>query len=271
MLFLVFVNNLIDQYYSKTMINISKHNLKNKHFNVNALMFMPDNYKQQAALLTHGYTSHKASIISWASRLCESGVACVLFDLPGHYLGSYNEVDSFKEFSQNAHYLFIDAYQLILSKIDIAPEKLIFAGHSLGGLLSIKALELSTFQKLDKIAVAVGLGLNKEQETHLFETEIYRKTFEFRNQLVSPAIGKDVMLSWIKQQKEELSVSKERIHIITGQDDIVVGHHGSVNLKNILELNSNDVTLETPKRLSHHMPELAAPHINAFLKKELAW
>ena len=71
----------------------------------NALLFLPDPsrpIKEGLAVFCHGYTAHKGDLLTWASRLSEEGLTTLIFDIPGHYLGSYNEVESFEEFKNFA-------------------------------------------------------------------------------------------------------------------------------------------------------------------------
>ena len=110
------------------------------------LFFLPDTsveVKSTFALLTHGYTADKSSIINWAYRLAEAGVSCALFDLPGHYLGNFSEVYDFEHFKAHAHELFAEAFAE-LKKVFLAEYplhenffekeklKLAMGGHSLG-------------------------------------------------------------------------------------------------------------------------------------------
>jgi hypothetical protein len=248
------------------MVKIHRTVLEHELFKVNAMAIIPDDPKPYIALFTHGYTSNKSAITSWGQRLSESDVPVVLFDLPGHFMGSYNDLNSFEDFTGHAHELFKLAYDFIRSFIP-QEDKLIIGGHSLGALMSIKALEL--FKGHNVLSLAVGFGLNPSQKTHLFDTPLYQKTLEFRNQLVSEHLDKDRMFGWIKEQKEHLRVSNQRIHLLCGQDDMVVGKGGVENLASILK--DNDISIEQPKKMPHHQPDLAAPHIHAFLKKEFNW
>ena len=74
-------------------------------FQVNALAFIPSPdktpIKSEWALFSHGYTSHKGDCLNWATRLVEAGVPCMIFDQPGHYLGSFHEIASFEDFKEN--------------------------------------------------------------------------------------------------------------------------------------------------------------------------
>jgi pimeloyl-ACP methyl ester carboxylesterase len=251
-------------------INILK--LKTDDFNVNAMAFLPIQKKlPYMAIFTHGYTSSKTSILSWATRLAVAGIPSIIFDLPGHYLGSYNEVESADVFKEKAPSLFFHAYTELKKQLgeEYKMDKLIIGGHSLGALLSIKAMELPELADLQKINISVGFGLNESTGTHLFDSEFYQQTMIVRNQLVCPALNKEVMLKWIRSSKEELTLSKQRIHLICGQDDIVVGQYGQEYLADLLKHFGNDVTSESPKKLPHHTPEAAAAHINSFIRKEL--
>lgn len=250
------------------------------HFQVNALAFLPSADKQlrsEWALFTHGYTSHKGDCLNWASRLVEVGVPCLIFDQPGHYLGSFHEVNSLDDFKQHAHELFGDAYQrlqiLLEPQLGLSPrpETVILGGHSLGAFTAIKALELPIFASLKRVGIGIGIGIGQRQATHLFETAFYEKTLSIRRQLVSPALDSKAVFTWLKESKENMSISGERIHLITGEDDVVVGNGGLEAFLEVLERNGNVVTWEKPKRLPHHEPGSATPHIYAFLKDHFGW
>ena len=248
------------------MATVYKTVLRHEHFSVNAMAFIPQNPRPQLAIFTHGYTSHKAAILTWATRLEQSRVPTVIFDLPGHYLGSYQELNSFENFTSHAHELFKLAYDWLKGFAD-EEDTLILGGHSLGALLSIKALEL--FDHKNILSIAVGFGLNPNQKTHIFDTPLYEKTLVLRNQLVSEHLDKDKIFAWIKEQKEHLNINGQRIHLLCGEDDMVVGTGGVEHLAQILK--DNNLSIEKPNRLPHHQPDLASSHINSFLKKELKW
>ena len=250
-------------------------------FQVNALAFLPpaDDIKRERAIFTHGYTSHKGDCLNWATRLVQAGIPCIIFDQPGHYLGSFNEVKSWTDFKEHAHELFIEAYQRLGALLETHvgfghyPEctGLILGGHSLGAFTAIRALELTQFKDLARVAVGVGIGIGQRQATHLFETAFYEKTLSIRRQLVSPELDSKVVFAWLKEEKEKMALSGQRIHLITGEDDVVVGAGGLDAFIKVLEENANSVTWERPKRLPHHEPGAAAPHIYAFLKDHFGW
>lgn len=250
-------------------------------FKVCALAFLPIEetvQKKEWALFTHGYTSHKGDCLNWATRLSESGVPCMIFDQPGHYLGSFYEVEKFEDFRDHAHELFAEAYLKLQNLLEIhstesmpTPNGLILAGHSLGAFTSIKALELPLFANLNKVAVGIGIGIGQRQATHLFETAFYSKTLSIRRQLVSPTLDSKTVFGWLKEAKENLDISGQRIHCITGEDDVVVGNLGLEAFVEVLERNGNVVTSEQPKRLPHHEPGAAAPHLYSFLKNHFGW
>lgn len=246
---------------------------KNGLTQVNAFAFIPSNKRVRAiSLFTHGYTSLKSSILNWSLRLAEEGVAGILFDLPGHYLGGFTEVQCFETFKSAAPKLFEAALKGLKELVDdIDPEstKLIIGGHSLGALLSLKAISLPSLQEFKTRQVcAVGFGLPPEGVTHIFDTPFYKSTLAIRGQLVSEAIKPDLMFPWIKEEKEALDLTQESIYLLTGEDDVVVGKDGSERLRDQLLALGNDVVLEKPNKLAHHLPESAAPHLKKWLKDQ---
>jgi hypothetical protein len=253
------------------------------YFQVNALAFIPSagderKIKTEWAAFSHGYTSHKGDCLNWATRLVESGVPCIIFDQPGHYLGSFHEVNSWNDFRLHAHELFGEAFLRLRGLMDLhlpgqypQPTSVVLGGHSLGAFTSICGLELPQFQDLKRVAVAVGIGIGQRQATHLFETAFYEKTLSLRRQLVSPSLDSKVVFTWLKTEKENMTVSNQRIHLITGEDDIVVGAGGLEAFIEVLERNGNMVTWDRPKKLPHHEPSLATPHLYSFLKDHFGW
>lgn len=259
-------------------VTIHKTQLSLPWFTVHALAFIPsESDKRARAVFSHGYTADKSDCLPWAVRLSESGVATIIFDWPGHYLGSFNEADSFDEFTQHAHQLFAEAWRRLEDLIPMgqlpAPDTAILGGHSLGALMSLKALNLPEFNQYQTIATAIGFGLNPTltTATHVFDTSFYQKTLNLRRQLVSPALDSSVMFPWIKAEKERLQLSGKRIHLITGEDDLVVGAGGMADMHRYLTEQGNSVTMFEPKHLAHHEPKNVAPHLYAFLKQEFSW
>ena len=61
---------------------------------------------------------------------------------------------------------------------------------------------------------------------HLFDTPFYKATMKVREQLVSKALSPTNIFTWIKEQKENLNLSNQYIHLISGEDDLVVGDRG---------------------------------------------
>lgn len=251
-------------------------------FQVNALAFIPNpqnTIKSEWALFTHGYTSHKGDCLNWATRLVETGVPCMIFDQPGHYLGSFHEVSSLQDFKDHAHEIFAEAHARLGSLLELhlalgqfpSCTSVILGGHSLGGFTSIKAIELPAFRNLKRVAVGVGIGIGQRQAAHLFETAFYERTLSIRRQLVSPILDSREIFAWLKEAKVGMDVSNQRIHLITGEDDIVVGAGGLEAFIGVLEQNGNSVTWERPRKLPHHEPGSASPHIYAFLKEHFGW
>lgn len=253
-------------------------------FTVHAMAFLPSaesghTIKNEWAVFSHGYTSHKGDCLNWATRLVESGVPCVIFDWPGHYLGSFHEAKSFEDFKAHSHELFGEAFNrlhlLMEQNIGVGQYPLctsvILGGHSLGAFNAIRALELSAFKDLSRVAVGIGSGVAITQATHLFETAFYEKTLSIRRQLVSPALDTKAVFGWLKEDKMSISVSHQRIHLIVGEDDLVVGAGGVEAFADVLTKNGNIVTFEKPKRLPHHEPGAATAHMFAFLKNHFGW
>jgi predicted esterase len=262
-------------------IKVEKSTLKNKFFSFDAIAILPDvetpeNFKSQFGVFTHGFTASKTDCLSWAQRFADAGAPAVIFDLPGHYLGSFKEVESFDDFKEHAQLCFADALSFLnesLSKnnIEIEMADLILGGHSLGALLALKALDLEQFNDLNKMAICVGLGISQHKDTHLFESSFYQKTLDLRRQLVSPALDSDNVFPWIKDEKLDIDLMNQKVHLITGLDDIVVGAGGLEALEFNLKSLGNDITSSEPKKLPHHEPSSAASHINAFMRKEFSW
>ncbi len=250
-----------------------------KILNTNALVIIPSDRSTMVdaiGVFTHGYTSHKASILNWPLRLAEDGIPCILFDLPGHFLGTFSEVQSFDAFKKNAPLMFgsaLDALKCTLAgegiDFDLWPKskKLIVGGHSLGALLSMLSLSTDRIQEYEtRQCIAVGFGLPPQGVTHIFDTPFYRSTLNVRGQLVSPALNPGDMFPWIKEEKEKLDLMGESIYLLTGEDDVVVGKDGTERLAQQLEDLGNRVIIEKPKKLGHHLPENAAPHIRKYLR-----
>lgn len=252
---------------------ILKHILRHQKFEVQAFVFLPDskvfpeNKWKQWALFTHGYTSHKAVLVNWASKMIEIGTPCVIFDLPGHYLGSYSEIKSFEDFTRYSHELFIEAYNTLKNQLQNLPQKLILGGHSLGAFFSLKALELPIFSSMETQVIAVGFGSPPDHLSHVFDTPLFQKTLELRSQLVSSHIPTNKIFPWLKEQKNNLNLANKNIHLICGKDDIVVGQKGLEGLTQKLDELGNMVTIDQPTKLPHHLPENAAPYIAHFVKR----
>lgn len=257
--------------------SISTFIIKHRCFSTNAMCFLPASpvyNPKMMAIFTHGYTSSKHDLLRWATRLSEAGITTTIFDLPGHYLGSFNEINSLSDFQNHAHELFSLAYRQtmnILQKYQLIPSpsyplKLILGGHSLGGLLALNCYQDQTLPTHTEITyLCIGLGLNPEVKVHLFDTEFYKKTLNIRKQLVSPHLDPKDVFPWIKNHKHNTEIKNRKIILICGQDDVVVGKGGAAHLKSLLEPH-NHVELIEPARLPHHEPQLAASAIYHYLK-----
>ena len=249
-------------------VKLHKKTLENKNFKFNAIAFIPPEPLNIAAVFTHGYTASKNDCVNWAQRLSDANIPTIIFDLPGHHLGSFHGVDSFEQFQNHAHECFQTAFEYLN---ELAPEieQVVLGGHSLGALLSVHALELDIFNSLQPICIGVGLGISQHKSTHLFETSFYEKTLNIRRQLVDEKLDSDLVFPWIKQAKLDLDITQKRVHLITGQDDVVVGEGGMEALEFHLKSLGNQVSSTEPRKLPHHEPAAAATHIYSFLKKEL--
>lgn len=249
---------------------------------INALAFLPDpsvEIKKGMAVFTHGYTSHKASILNWPTRLVEEGMPALIFDLPGHYLGGFSEVESFESFKTETPRLFIQGLE-VLKKLFVEnfplnehflddPEmNYIFGGHSLGAMMSLYAIDLEEAKAINARSICVGLGLPPEGVTHIFDTPFYKSTLVIRGQLVSPNLDPKEVFPWIKEAKEKMTISGHKVHFITGKDDLVVGDDGTERMAKILSDHGNEVSVEKPTKLPHHQPEMAAGHVKKYLKKQ---
>ena len=246
----------------------------------NIIYFLPDSeqiHSATFAVFSHGYTVDKSSILNWPIRLAEVGVSCALFDLPGHYLGNYSEVNSFEYFKNHAHELFLEAFNGLRNiyeeeypiNADVFKSnnfEVILGGHSLGAMLAFKASMLKGFEEINTRLIGVGIGMAPKQVVHLFDTPFYKSTLLVRQQFVSPELCADNVFPWIKQEKEVINLKNQNIHLITGVDDLVVGNDGMERFFNLLVELGNDVTMEKPNKLPHHEPQLAAGHIKKYLK-----
>jgi len=253
-------------------VEIKKAVLNLGNFSVNALFFIPaaktnPNFNKYA-IFTHGYTSHKGDVVTWAHRMAFAGLPCAIFDLPGHYLGSFNEAFDFNEFTSTSHLLFLKAFEHLCTLLQLTPELLVLGGHSLGSYFSIMALDIPEFANFKRCATCVGTTYAKKEDTIFLESDFYRNTLKLREQLVSPSLRADQIFPWIKERISLLSTQNHKIHLLTGEDDIVVTKQGTMNLYHHLKNLGNDMTFYFPKTLPHHRPELAASFIYSYLKKE---
>ncbi|MBT3984431.1 MAG: alpha/beta hydrolase [Bacteriovoracaceae bacterium] len=237
-----------------------------------AMLIHPDNEGASPghlAIFTHGYTASKRDVLPWGVRLAEEGIPSIVFDLPGHYLGNYYEVESFDDFVNDSPRLFEVAYSKLLTHgYKLGPSgKLILGGHSLGALTAFRSSTLECFSNLPKILLGVGFGISSTDGNHIFQSRFYKKTLEVREQLVSPCLKASNLFDWIHDQKEKIQVQAERVHLITGQNDVVVGEKGAEKLKKkLIQKGITSTTLSRPKNLPHHQPEGASVHIYAEFK-----
>lgn len=246
---------------------------------VHALLFVPEGGGPEGgadgggrpalAAFAHGYTSHKGDLVPWALRLAGEGLPTAVFDLPGHLLGGPSAgVASLDDFARLAPALFPEALGR-LGRLAGTGEgaALVLGGHSLGALLSLLALPL--LGDAPTLSVCAGLG-SRTGGPHLYETPFFREAAAARGKLVVEALAPGLVFPWAEREKASLAPSGRRIHLVCGQDDVVVGKDGGENLRRRLEGLGNDATLDSPARLPHHDPGAAAPHVAAFLRRERA-
>lgn len=237
----------------------------------NAMAFLPGSESPPAKALgvfSHGYTSHKGSILNWAVRLAEEGMPNVIFDLPGHYLGNYSEVKNLETFKTKSPELFFQAFDFLQKLLDHSPNKVVLGGHSLGAMLSLMAVNLEQFSSYETINLCVGLGKLPTGAKHLFQSPFYKSTLNIRKQLVCDELHPEKVFPWINEAKKNIQLEGKRIHFITGADDVVVGEGGSERMVESLNEQGNNVSLDLIPKLPHHLPENAAGFIKKFLKQE---
>lgn len=239
---------------------IKKITLETKNLKTHALFFIPEETTStNCCIFTHGYTSHKGSILTWPQKMMDLSLPTIIFDLPGHFLGQYNDVPSFETFKQEAPLLFNESFQVIRNE---APEitKAITGGHSLGALLSLIHSKDALF--VDQL-ICVGLGSLPIDKPHLFETPFFKDTMLLRSELVSKHLNPKVALPWIAQTKNSEITRHKKIHLIAGKDDIIIGGEKGIHqMASYLET-SNVITKHIIPKLPHHQPENAG----VFIKK----
>jgi len=250
-------------------IQITKEILQIDDMKVEAFLFLPSASQkpfEHAAILTHGYTSHKSVLVPWASKIVDRNIPTLIFDLPGHFLGSFNEAPSFDSFKVNAPQLFEIARSLVNKRANQNIPFCFVGGHSLGALISLLSLEHLKLESHQKLAIGVGFGAPPENVTHIFDTPFFKKTMEIRKQLVSESLDPKIILPWIRDTKNSNIIKNQRIHLISGEDDVIVGKNGLDRLTNHLSSLGNQVSFDKPKNLPHHLPENASTHVSHFIK-----
>lgn len=233
----------------------------------NAFCFLPENKKSTLAIFSHGYTSHKGAILPWALKLSQIGIPTIIFDLPGHYLGTFNEVRSFQDFTQKVHQIFFNCFKSFKEDLNFSQNiKIILGGHSLGALLALKAVD--TFKEYETLSICVGHGLSQSGESVIFDSPFFKETMHIREQLVSPALNPSNIFPWIQKQQMELSLTNQNVILIWGKDDLIISEKSVLSLKNLLEEKNNSVFLEIANRLPHNAPELASSLIKKLVREK---
>lgn len=237
------------------------------HGETNAFCFLPESKKSSLAIFSHGYTSHKGAILPWASKLSQIGIPTIVFDLPGHYLGTFGEVVEFEDFAQTAHQIFFNSFESFKQDLNyLSKFKIIIGGHSLGALLALKAID--SFKGHEIICICVGHGLSQIGEPIVFDSPFFKDTMHIREQLVSPALNPKNIFPWIQKEQHQLSLNNQKIVLVWGRDDLVISEKNVLNLKAYLEKHNNSVHLEVATRLPHNAPDLASSLIKKLVKEQ---
>ena len=135
-------------------------------------------------------------------------------------------------------------------------------------MLSLMAAKKDYFAGLEAIMICVGLGKLPVGAKHLFQSPFYKSTLNIREQLVCDELAPSKVFPWINTAKEQITLTGQRIHFITGADDMVVGEGGTQRMVEMLSMQGNEVSLDLPPKLPHHIPEQAAGFIKKFIKTE---
>ena len=253
------------------MFTLKKLHLSLREWKVEAFCFLPTTSQpvSSLAVFTHGYTAHKGTILNWGVQLASKNIPTIIFDLPGHYLGSFNEVLDFAEYDQFVHQFFAEAFNYLLQEVnDSTVQNVIIGGHSMGALMSLRASTLQCFNKFNRIIIPVGYGISSQGKSHPLQEPFFKPFLKIRQQLVSPALAPAVVLPWLETTKRSIICTGEVIHIISGTDDVIITADAANRIITHLGKN-NTVTYDLPSRLPHHQPELAIKYILRFLKKNL--
>ncbi len=231
------------------------------HGETNAFCFLPEKKGEFVAIFSHGYTSHKDALLPWAIKLSKAGIPTILFDLPGHYLGTFSEVMEFKDFSKDIHNIFSQSANAFSKELGNS-SNFILGGHSLGALLALKAASSLN----SKLIVCVAHGMSQPGETLVWDSPFFKETLEIREQLVSPALRPSNMFPWIQQEQQKLIIKDQTILLISGKDDAIVSEKRVMDLKEHLEKMNNNVILEIANKLPHNHPEMASTIIKKVIK-----
>jgi len=248
---------------------VQKH-LEHNDIKVQALKFIPkvshQDMRGTVAIFTHGYTSHKGDLVNWAYHLLQLNIPSLIFDLPGHYLGSFNEVDNLEKFNLGVPALFEKA---LLQLDEYNPVNIILGGHSMGAHYSLLALNQESFHEANTFNICVGLGHKDQDKPTFLESSLYKETLDLRKKLVSKVLFPEYIIPLLKESNEKLQFKNKKIHLISGKNDVIANEKSLEKFKERLWLQGNYVTTETPGNLPHHQPELAAAFIRNHVRKNV--
>ena len=128
------------------------------------------------AVLSHGYTASKESLDLLASYLAQKGSPCLTFDARGHKLGeSGGEVASVRQLVSDLQ----NAVQFARDYFGCA--RIILAGHSMGGILSIATAAAAEGTGITGVVV-IAAGPNPGSG---FETPVGEAMLALRSDYVS--------------------------------------------------------------------------------------
>lgn len=261
-------------------LEIEHFQLVYKNLNVNALWAKPKSSNkhlnlENLCIFTHGYTSHKASILSWLQKLSQNGYHAIIFDLPGHFLGGLKKEVNFNDFTTQSHMLFESAVKYAQSNFQNDHLKsIVIGGHSIGGYFSLMASNLEIFKKFQTYVYCVGLGVGEKGKISVMQQSLFKPTLDFRAELISKDIHPDAIFPWLSNVKRELSLQNQNYTLITGKNDIICPPQNIQNLTDSLYQNSQDnknlnIKQHIEQNLPHDKPEMISSFITRQIKKIL--
>jgi hypothetical protein len=250
---------------------------------VEAIAFLPDinqELRHALAIFAPGYTDDKTPLLSWGFNLAAIGIATMVFDLPGHYLGSLYPLRSLEDFFRDTPLLFVEGFNSLAKRLvkrarfadsDVLKRSftVVLGGHSLGARLAMEAAVLKCWSERSKILIGVAIGVGDQGSPHVLESEHFQGALEVRRQLVSPHLAPEKLTPRLKMMDQNFRLRNATVFLLTGQDDVFATPSRVQRLESILRANGNHVTTHIVRRLPHHDPKNAAPQIANYLTHAL--